>query len=97
MQALDLDLFKDPVYVNLSIGTAMALTSDVLFLYIIPALLESYGFEKSNLTFVLTIFFSADLIGKVLLGIAGAVFQIPSRYIVLVGSMFIITLRIGNS
>lgn len=96
MEILDLALFKDPVYVNIVIGVSMVLISDVFFIHVLPVLVESYGFENTDITFILTVFFTADLVGKIIFGIISSIFQIQNRHIVLIGSIFTVLFRMGN-
>ncbi|GJQ75156.1 hypothetical protein Trydic_g9762 [Trypoxylus dichotomus] len=95
VNSLDLVLFKDPCYVNLTLGTSMAMTSDVLFLSIIPAILTTYGFDDSEQTIILTVFFSADLVGRAFLSIVNGVFRIYNRYVVLMGAVLTTILRVA--
>lgn len=74
----------------------MTLTSDILFLYIIPIILEGYGFNRSDVTYILTVFFAADLVGKILLGILSSIVQLQNRYVVLIATIIIIVLRTGK-
>ncbi|GJQ75159.1 hypothetical protein Trydic_g9765 [Trypoxylus dichotomus] len=95
VESLDLILFKDIVYVNMALGVSLALTSDIVFMYITPSLLNSYGFDDADITFTLTTFFATDLIGKISLGILTAIIKISNRQILLVGSIFVIVLRVA--
>ncbi|GJQ75157.1 hypothetical protein Trydic_g9763 [Trypoxylus dichotomus] len=88
VENLDLSLFNDSDYVCLSFGTSMARASEAIFLGLIPALLVANGFERSEITSILTTFFAADLAGKVFLSILNGLFRIWNRYVFLIGALF---------
>lgn len=93
VKSLDLVLFKDPFYVNLAIGTGMSMTSDVLFISIIPLILDIYELDH---TLMLTVFFSADLAGRAFLSVFNAFFRVWNRYVVFTGSVLSTVFRIGE-
>ncbi|GJQ75158.1 hypothetical protein Trydic_g9764 [Trypoxylus dichotomus] len=95
VERLDLMLFKDAGYVNNVVGVSLALTSDVAFVHVTPAVLNSYGFNAAGVTFMLTTFFASDLIGKISLGVFAASIKISNRQILLVGSIFVIAFRVA--
>lgn len=88
MKNLDLTLFNDSSYIILTFGAAMARASEVTFLSLIPALLTAYGFNRNEMTTTLTIFFTADLVGRIFLSVANGLFKIWNRYIFLTGALF---------
>lgn len=94
--SLDLALFKDPVYVNIAFGLSLSITSDLAFLSIFPLLLELGGFTKSELTLLLTIYFTSDLICRILLSIATVFVNVRNRYLFLFGAFFSAVFRTGN-
>lgn len=95
MKKLDLVLFKDLSYISLAVGASMAMTSDILFISIIPVILTSYGYEDSDKTLMLTVFFVADLVGRVSLSVVNGFFTLWNRYVVLAGAIVSTIFRIG--
>ncbi|KAF2894569.1 hypothetical protein ILUMI_11604 [Ignelater luminosus] len=87
-KALDLALFKDPVYVNIAFGLSLAVTSDLAFLSVLPLLLENAGFNGQELTLIMTVYFIADLVCRILLSILTAVTSVRNRYLFLIGALF---------
>lgn len=87
-KALDLGLFKDPVYVNIAFGLSFSLTSDLAFLSLLPLILINAGFNAAEITLVLTVYFTADLVSRVLFSIITAFMEVSNRYLFLAGALF---------
>ncbi|KAK5644067.1 hypothetical protein RI129_007912 [Pyrocoelia pectoralis] len=83
---LDLGLFKVPSYVNIAFGVSLTVASDVLFISLLPWLLNHYHSDNSHRNLLITIFFTADLVGKVLLCIISRFVSIRNRYLFLVNT-----------
>lgn len=95
-KAMDLELFKDPVYLNVSFGLSLSFTSDILFVSIFPLILTNLKFDHSQITTIMTIFFASDLVSRILLTIASGVMSIKNRYLVLGGTLLSVAFRIGK-
>lgn len=93
---MDLGLFKDPVYVNITFGLSLSVTSDLAFISVLPLLLENAGLNGQELTLVMTVYFIADLACRILLSILTAVAKVKNRYLFLIGALFSAIFRIGK-
>ncbi|XP_017773473.1 PREDICTED: monocarboxylate transporter 1 isoform X2 [Nicrophorus vespilloides] len=85
--ALDLSLFKDPVYVNIAFGLALSLTADIAFLSIFPMILKNANYSPADITIILTVYFSSDLACRVGLSVLSAIISVKNRYVVLAGAL----------
>lgn len=94
-KTLDLNLFKDPVYINVSFGLSFSITSDLAFLSILPLFLTELGYDTADTTTILTIFFISDLVCRILLSVVNAIWILRNRYLFLGGSLFSAFFRIG--
>lgn len=92
---MDLELFKDPVYINISFGLALSFTSDLSFIAIFPLILVNLGFDHSQVTTIMTIYFASDLVSRILLTVVSGVMKIKNRHLFLGGTLFSSALRTG--
>lgn len=92
---MDLELFKDPVYLNISFGLSLSFTADMAFISIFPLILSNLNFDQSNITTIMTIFFATDLVARILLTIVSGLVSIRNRYLFLGGTLLSIIFRIG--
>ncbi|XP_063920633.1 monocarboxylate transporter 7-like [Zophobas morio] len=92
-KSMDLHMFKDPVYVNISTGLALGFTADVAFISIIPLVLINAGFSANTAAFFMSVFFAADLVGRILLSVLSGLCTIKNRYYFLCGSFFLVICR----
>lgn len=100
-KALDLGLFKQPTFVNIVIGLSLSMTSDLAFISIFPLLLTTAGLSTDELTLVMTLYFTADLISRIFVFLLTSLVDISSRKLFLFGALFSAIFRIlyvfGNS
>ncbi|KAF5303572.1 hypothetical protein FQR65_LT08173 [Abscondita terminalis] len=90
---LDLGLFLDPIYVNVAMGLSLCLASDYAFVTTLPLLLASFNLESSNLVLLMTIFYIADVIGRILLSVLNAFTNIDARHLTLLGAILAVIFR----
>lgn len=95
-KAMDLELFKDPVYLNISFGLSLSFTSDLTFISIFPLILTNMNFNHSQITTIMTIFFATDLVSRILLTIVSGVMPIRNRYLFLGGTLLSAVFRVGK-
>lgn len=95
-KALDLALFKDPIYVNISIGLSLSLNADQIFIPLMPMLLANMGFTASDVTQMMTIFFASDLACRIMLSVLSAITTLQNRLLLLGGAFFSAVFRIGK-
>lgn len=95
-KAMDLELFRDPVYLNISFGLALSFTGDLSFVAIFPLILTNLAFDHSQITTIMTIFFASDLVARILLTVVSGVVAIRNRYLFLGATLLSAAFRIGN-
>lgn len=93
-QTLDLGLFKKPSFVNIVFGLSLSMTSDLAFISIFPLLLTNAGLSSDQLTLVMTVYFSADLVCRILLSVLTSFVDLSSRNLFLLGALFSALFRI---
>ncbi|XP_065172787.1 monocarboxylate transporter 1-like, partial [Atheta coriaria] len=91
----DLGLFKDPVFLNISFGMALCLTADIAFLSLFPMILSNAKFSGENVTLIMTVYFAADLAGRIFVSVLSACMHVRNRYLVLAGALFSAIFRIA--
>ncbi|XP_030381357.1 monocarboxylate transporter 7 isoform X2 [Scaptodrosophila lebanonensis] len=90
---LDLTLLKNPIYVNMALGTSFALYSDIAFFTLQPIYLFELGYTKPDAANIIAIGAAADLASRVFLAVTAICIQVPSRYIYLAGALFTVFAR----
>ena len=90
-------LFKDPVYVNIAFGLGLGVMSDLIFLSILPLLLTQFGFNASEVTIILTAYFVADLVSRIVFSVVSAAIKIWNRYAFLAAMILTICFRTGRN
>lgn len=93
---LDLTLLYQPIYVNICVGMALALFSDVTFLTIQPSYLRELTFTKMDTALVLSIGASADLSSRVFVTLASSCFKLEARQLFLAGVIGTIVFQLGK-
>ncbi|RZC33015.1 MFS 1 domain containing protein [Asbolus verrucosus] len=93
VKSMDLGMFKDPVYVNISVGLALGFTADVAFISIIPLVLINAGLSTDQTAFLMSLFFASDLAARILLSIVSALCNIKNRYVFLGGAFLLVIFR----
>ncbi|KAF5303573.1 hypothetical protein FQR65_LT08174 [Abscondita terminalis] len=97
IKSFDLLLLKNPVYVNVAIGTSLTQSSDVMYISFLPILLEHAGFEDTNVSFLMTIYVISDLIGKIFLCFLSAFVKLSNRTLILVGAIGMSIFRLAQT
>ncbi|XP_031341053.1 monocarboxylate transporter 7-like [Photinus pyralis] len=87
VRSLDLGLFTDPIYVNVIIGMSLCISADFSFLSSLPLLLTSFRVNSDDATLILTIFYVADIFGRVGLFTLSACAEVRNRNLLLVGAI----------
>lgn len=94
-KAMDLELFKDPIYLNISFGLSLSFTADLSFIAIFPLILTNMSFDHAQITTILTIFFASDLVSRILLTIVSGLMEVRNRYLFLGGTLLSAAFRLG--
>ncbi|KAK4887868.1 hypothetical protein RN001_004139 [Aquatica leii] len=95
-KSFDLALFKDPIYVNVAVGAALVLSSDVLYISFLPLILTNAGFSDKNLSLLMTIYVVSDLIGKTFICGLTAFVKVKNRHLLLIGATAMAAFRLGH-
>ncbi|XP_065366589.1 monocarboxylate transporter 14 [Calliphora vicina] len=94
VQAMDLELLKDPAFWSIIIGMALVYTSTINFTMIFPSFLQySVGFTKSTTASCMSIMAGADIICRLLLPCITDKLKIPYRVIFLLGTVGLLISR----
>lgn len=93
LESLNLNLFKDPIYINIAVGIALCFLSDAAFISLIPSFLMNSGYSFEDSSFFLAMFFAADLTARILVSVMSVFFKIPNRYLFLLGAFFTVVFR----
>lgn len=60
----DLDLLRDPIYLNISCGLALAFVSEMSFTIMLPIVLQDRGFETNDTAWMLSTLAAADILSR---------------------------------
>uniref|UniRef100_A0A1A9WDY0 Major facilitator superfamily (MFS) profile domain-containing protein n=1 Tax=Glossina brevipalpis TaxID=37001 RepID=A0A1A9WDY0_9MUSC len=94
VQALDLELLKDPIFWNMIIGMALVYTSSINFSMIFPSFLQySANLSRSTTATCMSIMAGADIVCRLLLPCITDKLKIPYRLIFLLGTMGLLVSR----
>ncbi|XP_060535806.1 monocarboxylate transporter 7-like isoform X2 [Cylas formicarius] len=86
--SMDMSLFKDVRYVNISLGLALCYTADIAFFPIIPLVLGNIGFNSQDIALMMFVYFASDLVARISLSVLSGFVHVKSRYLVLGGAIF---------
>lgn len=84
------------MYINISLGVALSITSDLAFISILPLILVNNGFDAADVALIMTVHIAADLVCRMLLSVLNAVVSVKNRHLFLVGALFSAIFRIGK-
>ncbi|KAI9581106.1 monocarboxylate transporter 9 [Glossina fuscipes] len=94
IQALDLELLKDPIFWNMIIGMALVYTSTINFSMIFPSFLQyTANLSRSTTAACMSIMAGADIVCRLLLPCITDKLKIPYRLIFLLGTMGLLVSR----
>lgn len=93
---MDLRLFKDLKYLNISLGVSLSFTSDINFGVLIPLILGLSGFTTNEIAFSLMVYFGTDFVTRIFISVVTAIFTVRNRYMFLGGSFISFVFRIGK-
>ncbi|CAH0561109.1 unnamed protein product [Brassicogethes aeneus] len=91
----DLSLFKDPKFINISIGMSLSFTSDLAFISILPMVLTGKNFTSSEIAVLISVLFVSDFTSRILLSAVSTVLAIKNRHIFLLGTTLSAAFRCG--
>ncbi|XP_031639658.1 monocarboxylate transporter 7-like [Contarinia nasturtii] len=90
---LDLNLFKDPIYVNIAIGVTFVTLSDNAFFTLLPMYLFELGFDKADTAKLVSLSAAADLGSRAFMALIALCIQIKARHVTLIGAIVTILFR----
>lgn len=94
VEAMDLELLKDPVFWSIIIGMALVYTSTTNFTMLFPYFLQnSIGLTRSDTAMCMSVVAGADICFRLLLPFITDKFQIPYRNIFLFGTIGLLISR----
>ncbi|XP_073845730.1 uncharacterized protein [Musca autumnalis] len=94
IQAMDLELLKDPIFLSIIIGMALVYTSTINFTMIFPSFLQdSVGYTRKTTATCMSIMAGADIICRLLLPCITDKLKIPYRVIFLFGTVGLLISR----
>lgn len=92
----DLTLFKDLVYLNITIGISLAMCSDATFFTLQPMYMFQLGFSKTDAANVVAVGAFADLISRIFITVMSLCLNTKARYVYMIGASLTILLRFGK-
>ena len=92
---LDLNLLKEPIYVNIVVGISLAQYSDIAFFSFQPLYLFELGYSKQDTAYIIAIGAAADLVSRIFLAASSVCIKIKARYVYLFGAMLTLFARFG--
>ncbi|XP_005179500.2 monocarboxylate transporter 9 [Musca domestica] len=94
IEAMDLELLKDPIFLSIIIGMALVYTSTINFTMIFPSFLQdSVGYTTKTTATCMSIMAGADIICRLLLPCITDKLKIPYRVIFLLGTVGLLISR----
>ena len=97
MDMMDLDLLRDPIFVNLALGLALVYTAGINFSLIFPFfLLDTAGLTRSQTAMCMSVLACADITCRLLLPQITDRLKARSRLIFLVGAVSLAAVRSGK-
>nr|XP_015834493.1 PREDICTED: monocarboxylate transporter 13 isoform X1 [Tribolium castaneum] len=92
----DLDLLKDPVFVNILIGLSLATFAELNFTLLVPFILQDFGLGTDQIAIFLSTLGIADIIFRFLGPYLGSYFTKPSRVMFSYAVIILIFIRFSE-
>ncbi|XP_076675733.1 uncharacterized protein LOC143372940 isoform X2 [Andrena cerasifolii] len=92
-QTFDLDLLRDPVYVNIMLGMSIAIFSEINFSQLTPFILTDMNLSTKEIATVMSLIASVDLVFRSLAPFLGEWLDQPPRIMYLLGLVLLIISR----
>lgn len=93
----DLDLLRDPIYVNLMLGMSFAVFAEINFSLMTPFILGDRNFDTQEIATLVSILATADIIFRFLAPFVKRLFKQPVRVMYLFGLSLLILTRTGET
>ena len=91
-----MSLLKNCGFLNICLGISFVLSSDFTFSYLLPLMMASNGYTKSQAALAITICAAAELVSKILLAIFTLMIKVKAKYIFFVAMISMAFAKIGQ-
>lgn len=92
----DLDLLRDPIYVNMMLGMSIAIFAEINFSQLTPFFLSDMRISNNQIATVMSVIASVDLLFRILAPFIGEWLQQPPRVMYLGSLCLLIISRSGK-
>ena len=92
----DLDLLRDPIYVNLMLGITFANFTELNFALLTPFILGEYGFTKSQVATFMSVLGGVDVLTRIIIPFIATFINWKNRTFFLLGVSTLAAGRLGN-
>ena len=93
---LDLNLLKDPIYVNIALGISLAHFSDATFFIFQPLYLFTLEYSKQDIFYIIAFGAAADFTSRIILAASSIYIEVKARNVYLAGALFTVFARLGE-
>jgi len=93
---MDLDLLKDPIYLNILFGLSVFYVAEVNFKMVVPFFLHDLGYTKQDIAFFLSMTAVSDIVARAVLPPICDRLKITRRLIFVIAAIFLGLSRSGN-
>lgn len=93
---MDLDLLKDPIYLNILFGLSVFYVAEVNFKMVVPFFLHDLGYTKQDTAFFLSMTAVSDILARAVLPPICDRVKITRRILFIIGAIFLGICRSGN-
>jgi hypothetical protein len=93
---MDLDLLKDPIYLNILFGLSIFYVAELNFKMVVPFFLHDLGYTKQDTAFFLSMTAVSDIVARAVLPPICDRMKITRRLIFVIAAIFLGLCRSGN-
>lgn len=97
MNFFDLNLLRDPIYVNMMLGMSIAMFAEINFAILTPFILADMDFSTDKIAAVMSTLAGVDLVSRGLVPFLGEWLRLPARHMALISLFLLIGCRTSNS
>lgn len=97
VQMFDLNLLRDPVYVNIMIGMSMAMFAEINFSILTPFILIDKHFKTLEVASIMSFLGAVDIVVRLISPFVGDYFKQSARIMYMIGLVLLIISRTGNN
>jgi len=93
VKIFDLELLKDPIYVNIMFGMSLAVYAELNFSLLTPLILNDFNMETQQIATFLSVLSIADIIFRFLAPFIGDFLKVPARIMYMIALVMLIATR----